>query len=330
MKHTIASWDCSYREFFHLIDGLLCQKYDRQEFELIYVEQRKEEFASSRCHRLGLKSLRDRYEEVKDFMNIRVVYLGEEPDGPYHLGKCNNKAIELATGDIISVMDGDMLLPPDFLSELEQYHWKKGNTVVNLFRHMAQSPVGVEKKNWTQGIIDFEQCLQVCSEPTRSVPRTVDNKGPMISALKEHWNAVDGYDLHPIWSTGLSRLGQDVNTRLEILTGTESTVLPDVFAVHPYHPTGFDRRTSRSQKLLELQRQLIDWAIEHEEHSWKNREAFTEKLYESNKRFIDSMIYSETLSSPGADRVRLHKLVLEAMDVSRTVLRRRFSKIGRR
>ncbi len=309
MIHSIISWDCSFRNFFHLIDALLAQEYDRNQFELIFVEQRTKEVADAYNHKLGLKSLWDRYEEVKNKMNIRIVYLGDDPSIPYHLGRCNNKAIELAKGEIISIMDGDMLLPSNFLTLLEKYH-KDQIAIINLVRHCASYPIGVKKEDWTKGVIDFERCLKACPTRNDPIPRAVGNKGPLISARKEHWEIVGGYDLHPIWSTGVSRLGQDVTARLEILTGVESTALPDAFAVHPYHPLGFLRSNRSSKKLLGLQMDLINWARSNKEPLWEKRTVYTERLFNNNRRFIEGMIYSERLISSGKEPPKLNSLLV--------------------
>jgi len=298
MIHSVISWDCTFRNFFHLIAGLLNQEYDRTQFELIFIEQRTKEIADTYNHNLGLKSLSDCYEEVKDKINIQVVYLGDDFSVPYHLGRCNNKGIELAKGQIISVMDGDLLLPTDFLRKLENYH-NRGIAVVNLFRHNASYPIGVRKEDWTKGLIDFEGCLQACSTRKNPIPRKVNNMGPLISAKKEYWELIGGYDLHPIWSTGISRLGLDTNTRLELLLEIESTALPDCFAVHPYHPIGLNRNTFLSQKLLYLQQKLIDWAISNKQFSWQKRTPYTEELYFKNQKFIDKSIYTNFLRLPG-------------------------------
>lgn len=296
MKHSIISWECSFRNFFHLIDALLIQEYDQDQFELIFVEQRTKEVADAYNHKLRLKSLWDRYEEVKDRMNIQVVYLGDALSSPYHLGKCNNKGIELAKGETISVMDGDMLLPPDFLKKLGEYH-KSGAGVINIVRRMAREPVGVPFERWTEGIIDYDRCLDVCDEAHSLLPRTVGNKGPMISAHRSAWEAIDGYDEHVIWSTGLSRLGQDATARLEMFCQVESTTLPDCFAVHPYHPAGFSRQTLDSVRLLSIQADLIDWARKHNAISWKKRATVTNEVYERNKPFIERL-HSDRLSRP--------------------------------
>lgn len=293
MNHTIICWDCSYRNFFHTIDGLLNQDYDREKFEVIYVEQRSRKFADDFNHRLGLKSLWDRYEEVRNLIDIKVIYLDDPSKVPYHLGKTVNKGLNLATGRIVSVMDGDMLMPSDFLKKLELYHEEQGDAVVNLVRHMASRPVGVDKDNWTKAEINFESCLQECPDRGNAIPRKVINKGPMISARLSYWQEVEGYDEHFIWSTGLTRLGQDVTTRLELLVGVSSVALPNSFAVHPWHPEGLRRFTFESQKMLSLHNQLIRWAKSKNVHSRLARKKYTDKLYNQNKQFVDSMIAGE-------------------------------------
>lgn len=326
MKHTIISWDCSFRNFFHLIDAMLIQEYSKDKFELIYVEQRNKETANLYNHKIGLKSLEDRYNETMDLMNIKVIYLNDDTDTPYHLGKCINKGIEEAKGNIISVMDGDLLLPTYFLEELDNAHKTRG--VYNLYRKMATKPVGVDVTNWTEGIIDFEKCLEVCSNKNKQIPIRVSNKGPMISARKEHWLSVGGYDNHIIWSTGLSRLGQDVTTRLEIMLGKESVALQNVFAVHPYHPTGFRRATYKSTKLLSLQQKLIDWAKENKVYKWQKRKKYTKKIYLQNKLFIDKMIFSQNRLSSGDKRNKKYNFLykfIEIIDVAITLVLRKIN-----
>lgn len=309
MKHTIISWDCSYRNFFHLIDSLILQDYNKVNFELIFVEQRSKEYADSYNHRLGLKSLWDRYNEVKDLINIQVVYLGDDPSIPYHLGKCNNVGIDLAKGEIISIMDGDQLVPQDFLKKIEDYFDKNGRSVINLYRHMADRPVDVTFDNWTKQKIDFDACLHVCPTKDITLPKKVDNKGPLISALKEDWKAIGGYDTHIIWSTGLSKLGLDVTTRLELLIGKDSVALPDCFSVHPWHPIGFSRKSINSFIMLSTQDKLVEWSKKKNEYSWENRKKYCEQLYRKNKKILDKIIYADTLKQPGEVYKRESKIV---------------------
>jgi hypothetical protein len=299
IKHSIVSWDCSFRNFYHLIDGLLSQKYDREKFELIYVEQRDKAHAEAYNRTLGLKTLHDRLLELSGELQLRIEYLNDPLNLPYHLGRCVNRGLAMARGEIISVMDGDLLLPSDFLTRLEEQH-SKGQQVVNLLRLMAASPVNAGSDRWTEGQVDFDLCLRECPPVPKPFPVSVDNKGPMISARREAWLAVDGYDEHPIWSTGLSRLGQDVNRRLELACKCNSIALPDRFAVHPYHPLGFSRSTLDSVRLLSLQANLIDWSKERDELSWRVRSRVTQKLFERNLPLMQRMHHPTAGSKRGA------------------------------
>lgn len=298
MQHTIISWDSSYRDFFHLIDTLAAQDYPQEEYELLYVEQRSKEYAEEYATEEGVKPLSDRKEEVQEELNITVEYLADPIENPYHLGKCVNHGLELANGDYISVMDGDQLLPPSFLQALDEFH-QNGNRIANIVRRMAVEPVGVNKENWKQADIDYSECLEVCDQKGKHIPDRVRNKGPMISARRSAWEEINGYSTYKIWSTGLSRLGQDVTARLENHLDVISEPLPETVAVHPWHPTGFDRAMFSNRRLLHLQKQLIDYAIENNIIDWRDRSAYTDSIYKDNQTFVDNMIYKENLALPG-------------------------------
>ena len=297
MKHSIVSWDCTYRNFFHLIDGLLAQDYSRDEFELIYVEQRSREFADAYNHAVGLKSLYDRYEEVKDQMNITVLYLDEDASTePYHLGKSNNAGIAAAKGDIISVMDGDQLLPSDFLTRLQHHHAQNPSQVFNIYRKMGAYPVGVDSyANWTQARPTYETALATCPERYITLPTEPKNFGPMISAPAELWRQAGGYDTHSMWSTALSKLGGDANERLSIAAGKPSQLIQDMFVVHPWHPIGVGamRKSGVAEKYFGLQDQLTKWSQQHNSPAVEARQELTQQLFDDNQEFVRELIHSD-------------------------------------
>lgn len=292
MRHTIISWDCSYREFFHLIDGLALQKYPREDFEVIYVEQRSKEVANKYSHRFGLKSLEDKYEEVKNKMNIRILYLNEPLDIPFHGGRCCNAGLTLAKGDIISVIDGDLLFPPDFLEKLSMYHAKHPVVVVDTYRKVARYPVLVKRyKDWRKGGNDFYKCLNATYDKY-GIPPKYGFGGPMISARKEFWEKTGGYDPHPLFSTNLAKMGGDLFKRMEIATGTRGACLPDCFAVHPWHPqgTGLLRKEEKTLKYFSFQDNLTNWSLEHKKSHYQDRKEFADKIYQENKQFVQEFI----------------------------------------
>ncbi len=289
MRHTFISWDCCYRNFFHLIGSLARQNYPKDQYELIFVEQRSRECSDKFNHELGLMSLHDTVQEFKDKINVRAVFLEMANDIPYHLAICNNEGIKEAKGKYISVMDGDLLVKPNFIRELDSSHDKK-ESVINLDRRYATMPAQAECSEWVKGIIDFDLCLDMCPDKGRDVPKEVTNKGPLISAPKNWWIEIGGYDEHRIWSTGVSRLGQDVTARLEIYSGSKSIALKNQFCVHPYHPAGFNRAEAVELQVLVSQQKLINWCRDNNEYKHINRSALTESIYIKNKRIIESNI----------------------------------------
>ncbi|UZE93496.1 MAG: glycosyltransferase family 2 protein [Candidatus Nealsonbacteria bacterium] len=296
IKHSIVTWDSTYRNFFHLIDGLIAQNYSRENFELIYVEQRTRKIADAYNHNLGLKSLWDRYQEVKSKINIKIIYLGLPFKIPYHNGRCNNAGLNVTKGEIISIMDGDQLLPPDFLRKLTAYHLNHPKAVINLDRRCAMYPVGVNSyKEWRKGSKDFKKCLDACISKYSPVPEIARNKPPMISSRNKFWKLIEGCDPHLIWSTVSSRFGIDVTRRLEIASGTRAIALADCFSVHPWHPIGAGvlRSTDEdSKKLFALQDKLIKWSLKHKDPRYSSRTNYINNFCESNKLLINKIVYS--------------------------------------
>jgi len=335
MTHSIISWDCSYRNFFHLIDGLLIQDYPKEEFELIYVEQRNKEIANQHNHKFGLKTLEDRFNELRDKIQLRVLYLNEVYT-PLHWGKCVNAGIKVARGEIISIMDGDQLLPSDFLKKLTKYHLRYPDAVVNIHRRCARYPVGVKSyKDWLRAKIDFFECLDACVDKYSPLPRITGNKGPLISARRKYWEEINGYDPHPIWSTPFARLGGDVTKRLEIAAKTQSVALPDCFSVHPWHPNRVAPLRENDEKVAKffaLQERLISWSIEHNNPSWKSRAFYAEKLYKENKELVKEIISSEIeqddfSSDPSINKnLLMEKLKCKTGQLTRKFFYRYFSK----
>ncbi len=304
MLHSFVSWDCSFRNFFHLVHGLAEQDFDKDQFELIYVQQRSKEHADAYNHAFGLKSLSDLEEEYKDQINFKVLYLDQPETSVYNLGVANNAGIEAAQGEYISVMDGDMLLHPQFLNVLTEFHEKhKGLGVANVFRHMCEYPVGVSSySDWDKGIVDLKRCLKACETRLIQTPRTVGNMGPLVSAHKDHWYVIEGYASEPLWATSASIAGGDANARLEMVTGQKSLALQNVYGVHPWHPLGYARqgRTDKKQLVLNymsLQKQLLAAARDNNWFKHSDRKAVYERIMSdpNHQKIIENVHAEERL-----------------------------------
>jgi glycosyltransferase involved in cell wall biosynthesis len=326
VRHSIISWDCCYRNFFHTAFSLSDQEFDFDNFEVIYVEQRTKA-ASDRFNRqVGLSSLGDVVRTLEDRMNIRVLYLGDGPDTPLHWGRAVNLGIQASRGEIISVMDGDLLVDRDLLSRLDREYLKSSNVIVNLHRRMVRRAFGAPRDRWTEQRVTFDACLDACPDRDQPLPDHVQNYGPMISARREHWDSIGGYDEHRIWSTGLSRIGEDVTRRLEIQLDARSHLLPDTVCVHPWHPVGFRRDTFAARRMLSLQGDLIEWARSNKVSDWKDRGATTEALYGRNRRFIERVLKSD-VAEPSVTPTRLKRMRAWLSGIAARLLNREFRQL---
>jgi len=304
MKHSILAWDSSYRYFYHLVDGMLSQEYDEEEFELIFVEQRSREFyeqhsrAATSAHS-NVETLIERAEAIpNEELQLHVEFVGDDTNRPFHIGRCVNHGLDIATGEYISVMDGDQLLPSGFLHALDEFH-DGTDTVANIVRRDVPKPYGVSEENWKDQQVDYQQCLDACPSKGDPIPQTASDYGPMISTHRDNWEAINGYSEHHIWSTGISKLGTDATRRLELVTGTQARPLPDTVAVHPWHAPGLHRGHLKFRRLFRLQQQLVDWAVENRVYNHSKRTPLAENLYQKHRDLINSVIRDSDLAVPG-------------------------------
>lgn len=328
--HSIISWDCSYRNFFHLIDGLRTQEYDKNQYELIFVEQRSEAFAYAWNENYGLPTLKDYEKRYGDQFNMRALYLNHDTHVPYHLGKCVNRGIQEASGKYISVMDGDQLLEPDFLLKLTEYFESGIGKIANIHRRSAIYPVGTQSYvDWTRSIFNFHSCLDACPDKYSRLTENVGNFGPMVGAKAELWHEIGGYDESPLWASVLSRAGFDVNTRLEIASKSKSKALLDTFAVHPWHPIGGGglRSAEKSKEFFNLQQQAIDWSIANDICSVSGRQKVVQELVDSHSDLVNEVVAiqsgeMEDLNGYALDWMRLKTKLSQVKGLSANMIGR--------
>lgn len=328
MIHSIISWDCSYRNFFHLIDAFHGQEFDKNEYELIFVEQRSKAHANAWNAQFGLPALEDRDRELGAKFNLRTLYLDDDESVPYHLGRCVNKGLEHARGKYISVMDGDQLLEPDFLHKLTDFFQSGVTGVVNLHRRSAVYPVEVDSyTDWTRGASDFKACLGACPDKNQKLSAKVGNFGPMVGASAEHWHEIGGYDESPLWASVLSRAGYDVNVRLEIASKTESKALPNTFAVHPWHPIGGGglRNEKKAKAFFQLQQYVIDWSIANNESTVIARKGIELRLIDENRDIVGEI---NRIQNGEMEDLEAYWLHWEKVKVKLAQAKDRFSNLG--
>jgi len=288
VRHSIVAWDSSFRNAFHLLRSLAETDYDRDEVELIFVEQRAKAVADEVATTHGVASVEQVADDVGDRLRVEICYLDQRDDRPYHPGRLINAGLALASGTVVSTMDADVLVPADFFRALDDAH-AKGNRVATMDRVEASKPCGVPVSDWTHQIIDYDRVLAICPRAKLPIPETVTNKAPLLSARREHWRAIGGYDAHRIFSTGYTLFGVDVSTRFGLLLGPVERGLP-IRCVHPWHPTNMRRGEEIFRCLFEVQRRAIGWSRRMRSFDVRERAAISDALFEEHRTALEDAI----------------------------------------
>jgi len=286
IEHTIVTWDCSFRNFFHLLPSLAQTDQGLSRLEVIFVEQRERKTAHEFAKREDCQPIESVVEALAGRLRVRVIHMDDE--GPYHPGRLLNAGIREARGAIVSTMDADILVPPDFLAILTAMH-ARGDRVITMPRCEAAFPCGTTVDDWKNQIIDYELVRNCAVNAYAPVPRVVTNKAPLLSAKAAHWEAIGGYDEHLIFGTAYTLFGRDISRRFELFLGAVETPLPK-FCVHPWHPTEVDRKDERIQILYKAQQMLIDWSVANDEPDVRERQGHADAIHKANRRAIDEAI----------------------------------------
>lgn len=252
---------------------------------------------------LGLKPVCQVADDCRDRLNIRIIHLDEPDEIPYHPGRLLNEGLQRAQGAILSTMDADQLVPPNFLTVLDHVH-HAGNGVAYMHRYAADRPCGVKKENWIHQIVDYQMVLNICLDRNTPIPETIENKAPLLSARRENWEAIEYYDAHPVFSTAYTLFGADITARFRMLLGDADIGLP-VAAVHPWHPTELDRDMDAVQILYQVQKHVIEWSLTHRRFEVTARRAYADGLYQKHQSDIERAI-----------RISEHKMMRNARPYS--------------
>jgi hypothetical protein len=185
-------------------------------------------------------------------------------------------------------MDADVLVPREFLRVLDRAH-ARGKHVANMFRAEAPRPCGVGFEDWVHQVVDYESVLAISPSGKLPIPDTVSNKGPLISARREHWQAIAGYDPHRLFSTGYTLFGRDVSLRLRLLLGPVERALP-IRCVHPWHPNDLRRSEEIFQVLWNVQSLVMGWSQREKVFDVRSRAPITDALYEEHREALELAI----------------------------------------
>jgi hypothetical protein len=164
-----------------------------------------------------------------------------------------------------------------------------GARVATMFRHLAPAPCGTTRENWTRQIVDYQRVLRMCGTRDRPIPDHVSNKAPLLSAHRDHWEAIGGYDPHRLFSTAYTLFGRDVARRFKLLLGDAERTI-SVAGVHPWHPTEMRRRSDPFRILVEVQSLAIAWSAERRLFDVRARREASDALYAEHAEALDRAI----------------------------------------
>ncbi|MEQ9459618.1 MAG: glycosyltransferase [Phycisphaeraceae bacterium] len=200
--------DGGFREQFHAIDFMAAQDLPHEDVELLWVEY-------------GGAIHTDLQNRLSQHPNFRAITLGR--NDTYHASRCFNRGITEARGEVLVIIDADVIVEPDFLSRLWQDHQRTDNLAVYCYRYN-------EAREDHREQVDIEHLRSVCTITNPS------NHGACLSIRKKHLLAINGYDTHPIFATGFHANCLDVYTRLKA-QGVMARWNPDIKLFHPWHPS---------------------------------------------------------------------------------------------
>jgi glycosyltransferase involved in cell wall biosynthesis len=228
-KLSIIMVDGGFREQFHAIDFFCRQNFPSDEYELLWVEY------YDKIHP-ELQAKIDHYPQA------RAIAL--EREGEYHSSYCFNEGILHAAGELLVIVDADLVAEDNFLSQLWQHYQGHKDTVSYVYRYN-------EPEDTHQDMVSLAHLQQVC------VLTNPDNYGGCLVVSKPLIEAINGYDQHAVFGTGFHANGRDVYSRFKAY-GASVRWLPDLRLYHPWHP---DTEVAADSYIK--QHQVIDYRARH-------------------------------------------------------------------
>ena len=223
MKISVIMIDGGFRDNLYGAHYFSKQNFPKNEYEVIWVE-----FYDA------VKP------EIKNNKKLKIFTLNHSKTATYHSSLCFNKGIIESKGDLLIIPDADQIVRPDFLLNLWKIHQGYEQLVVYVYRYD-------EIKQGMLKSIDYEELEDKCE-----LKNTI-NYGGCISVRKKWFLAINGYDQHPIFSSGFHANGLDVYTRFKNY-GLAIKWEPSLKLFHPWHPC-----TLTFAPQVKLQHQLINW-----------------------------------------------------------------------
>lgn len=288
MKISVITWDASFREKFHTVDAFCNQNFPKDKFEFLWCD-----FYEAKAPVLLKK--------ISTYNNAKIINLKNTSITNWHLGKTINEGIKNATGDIIVIPDGDIIVDEEFLQNIENKFANTKRDLVIYFRRWDEP----ENKS-----CESSYNIKYLKENTQLYHPT--NYGGCFAIKKNTFKNIGYYEEHKIFSgpgaNGLEQYIRFRNYGLAIMWDEKK-----IF--HPFHSfTGSSDK--RSSKLKEAEK-IIPWLSSYNglEQSWviKSRElSLNSKANDGSiDRYLRSMPSIDSLLITKPSTVKLRTTLLK-------------------
>ncbi len=155
-------------------------------------------------------------------LNSRVRSITLNKTGIYHSSYCFNRGISDARGEVVVIVDGDQIVPPDFLQRVWECHKYLDKLVVYGYRYD-------EIRNGSLQSFDLQELKTKC------VLKNAFNYGSCLTVRKKWLIEMNGYELHQIFQSGFHANGLYMYSRFKNM-GMAIQWEPSLRLYHPWHP----------------------------------------------------------------------------------------------
>jgi len=215
---SVIMFDAGFRERFWTIDCLNNQTLSKRKYEVIWVEY------YNKVHK-----------ELSKKKHLKIIKLNRKTK-EYHEGIMLNEGIRKSKGDLLVIIDGDLIVEPDFLERIKKAHEVDDNLVLYVVRRNSPYIESLDEKGWETLRTNYKLQFGNCA---------------CLTTRKKHIIEVNGYDEHPVFG-GLTAISGDIKVRLQNY-GLNVQWNSDINIYHSHHKGALQRYEKQ-----QLQEAVVD------------------------------------------------------------------------
>ena len=203
---SIITWDASFREAYHAVDFMSRINYPRDKFDVTWVEY--------------YGPARDALEQKSTTVsNLKLICLNASEQ--WHAGRCLNAGIRSTSGDLLVLIDGDVVLEETFLRQAADVH--ASHSLAAVYARRWDEPGEAASSN----SLNIDHLKAVCR------PDVNPNFGGCLIISRKTLERVGGYEEHPVFG-GPGVVSGELAVRIRN-AGIPVLWPPTLRVFHPWH-----------------------------------------------------------------------------------------------